>query len=309
MARIQIRKMKDPFSPPTHPPVQENPLARRTPNIRINPPSQASLFRKTVPGSVLNPEVSNALPQVQVFFSAKGGSGTSFLAAAYAGAAAALTGMRVLLMDMDHNNGGIEAYTGIEPNRSILHLKPVMDELNELHIRSVVQTERSTAIDILASPADPELAAMIEPWEIAALMQQVKNMYDLIIIDTGSELAQLNLPLFETADRIHYVMLPDSPSLRRYKLAENWLLSKGISPQKLAILLNRAGKANEIQLRDLRQIPGLNIEGIIHSDFAAIQSNINLAQPLMKRFHDRRQPIILRDILKLIKAQTGKGVL
>lgn len=261
--------------------------------IRIKPMTQP-------PSSVLpRTAIKARSPVVHIFLSNKGGSGTSFLASSCAGAFHLLTGLRVLLIDMDLYSGGIEAFTGVETGRSIFDLKPVLAELDEHHFRKVVQIEAVMEIDILLSPADPELAATIDETEIISVLTTAKSYYDLIVVDAGSNIAATSFSFLKHADCIHYVLTPDSPSLHRYSQTVSLLEKNAIPIHKFDVILNRTGKSNEIQAKDLKGMKWLRIAGTVRADFNGIQSYINLASPVVRRISEKKASSALKDIMRL----------
>lgn len=272
----------------------EIPLRR---NVLVGNPSRA-LFES--PGI-------NGVPPIQVFFSGKGGSGTSLLAASFAGILKSLTHLRVLLVDMDlQSGGGIEAYTGIESERSIIHLKPVLNELTEAHIRNVVQIDPQTGLAILSCKGDPEQSAVISPTDAVKLLTEVKKHYDVVILDAGNSFTPLAFTLLMEAVQVHYILTPDTPALLKYQQTLTLCRKNGVPIEKIGVILNRAGRMNEIRMKDLKGIQPLRIEGTVQSDFSGIQSSVNLGNPIIRHMFDKRPPKAVKDMVHLTKKLTGQ---
>lgn len=258
-------------------------------SVRIGTPSQ-QLIRQL--------PKRHQLPPLQFFFSAKGGSGTSLIASAFAGIVSHILHARVLLLDMDVPAGGIESYTGIASPRSILHLQPVLNELTETHLRSVVQQDPVSGIDILTGPGDSLANESLSIAEIGSFLREAGKYYDLLVIDGGSRITPLTIPLLQAANQAHYILTPETPSLRKLQQMLSNCQNTGVSLHKIGLILNRAGQINEIQPRDIERFQPLRLAGIIRSDYAGIQSNINLGMPIINRLRERKPPKFLSDMVR-----------
>ncbi|GAX89477.1 AAA family ATPase [Effusibacillus lacus] len=285
MARIRIRPMLE---------RNEEPSSR---GLEWGNPGASLFHRRTF---------SMQLPSIQVFFSAKGGSGTTLLACTYASALRLLANVRVLLVDMDLKYGGVEAYMGIRSDRSIFHLKPVLSELTEVHIRNITQFDPVSQVEILPSPADADLAQAIEPQEVVALLMHARKFYDVIVVDAGSEMSPVLAALCHQANHIHYVLTPDTPSLRRYAQSVSLFEKHGIPLDKVGTVLNRISQVSEIQPKDLKGIRALRLEGTVRADFHAIQPQVNLSTPLIGQIKDKKAPVYLRDVVRLVQELAGQ---
>lgn len=84
--------------------------------------------------------------KILTIFSGNGGSGKSNLAAALAQTIKLDSTAEVILIDLNLQFGGIETLLSIQSNRSIADLTPVINELNESHIRNVSQKLESSSL-------------------------------------------------------------------------------------------------------------------------------------------------------------------
>lgn len=272
----------------------------------VPPPSKRSIYVGKPSQTLFQTQNRKELPPIQLFFSAKGGSGTSMIASTFAGVVRHLLQVRVLLVDLDLSSGGIQSYAGIEAARSILDLKPVMRELTETHIRNVVQFDQISAIDVLAGFDDISMTDRIVPEEIRLFLTEAAKQYELIVIDGGSRMTPNLLPLLRHADQIHYILTPETPSLTKYHQTLSFCKNAGIPHENMGVILNRAAHINEIQAKDIKGLQPFRIEGVIRSDYAAIQSNVNLGIPLISRLRDKKPPKVLLDIMRMTREWAGQ---
>jgi pilus assembly protein CpaE len=304
MARIQIsflhRSSNDPPAEGTAPRSADH--SSPDPSFQLPPaipPKRSVLIGK--PSQQLFRQIPkrNQLPPLQFFFSAKGGSGTSLIASTFAGMVRRMFHARVLLVDMDVPAGGIESFTGIASARSILHLQPVLNEMTETHLRSVVQQDPVTGIDILTGSGDSVSAESLSAADIRLFLREAGKHYDLLVIDGGSRITPHTIPLLQEANQAHYILTPETPSLRKLQQMLVHCQNTGVSLDKIGLILNRAGHINEIQPKDVERFQPLRLAGVVRSDYAAVQPNINLGMPIINRLRDRKPPKFLMDMMRL----------
>ena len=137
-------------------------------------PDEASLFASRFPTIVKNYEIKkNSMEEAAVtygrsrgkifsFYSGKGGSGRTLIASSVAQTLKLESTAEVILIDLNTQYGGIENVFSIESNRSLADLMPVVEELNESHIRNVSETQVDSKLEILISPCDAEVAESID---------------------------------------------------------------------------------------------------------------------------------------------------
>ncbi|WP_108672174.1 AAA family ATPase [Peribacillus acanthi] len=237
--------------------------------------------------------------QIISVFSNKGGAGTSILAASFAQTLKLETNAEVILIDLNLQFGGTETLLSIESNRSIVDLLPVANELNESHIRNVAQKLPSSKLDVLLSPCDAELAETLTDEFIAKLLRTCRRSFDFVVLDLPSHINAQVVTALEESDRIHYVLNPDTPSLKLLKQFEDLSMRLGIElPSRTSILLNKTSKDNEVQEKDLKSILRFPVGGTIRLDFKGLQPFINKGEPVRKIPKERRLIPFAKDVRK-----------
>ncbi|RKD24479.1 hypothetical protein BEP19_08820 [Ammoniphilus oxalaticus] len=271
-------------------------------------PLLESALEKTV--RLLNQQEQAAVPsfkkgrgKVLAFYSGKGGSGTTLLAASFAQTLRLESTARVLLIDLNMQYGGAEYYLGLESVRSLADLQPVIEEVNEGHLRNVAQTEKYSGLEVLLSPRDAEMAEQLNDEFVAKLLRASRLSYDYIILDLPSNMNAINLAALEEADRIYYVMNLDTPSLRTYKSVESLFLRLNLHLEdRLEILINKKSRENEITIQDIKSLVEQPISVELIRDERNVQKAVNMGEPLRKEVNEKKLVPLAREIRKWVAA-------
>ncbi|MGE5707735.1 MAG: AAA family ATPase [Bacteroidota bacterium] len=157
--------------------------------------------------------------KVLVVHSPKGGAGKSTLAANLAVALHQLFRQEVALVDLDLPYGGQDLLLNLPASgKSVADLAAVAGELDFETAFSAMQPHRS-GIQLLAAPPAPEEAETVTPAEIEGILGVLKGHYGWVVVDTSSELNELNLRVLELADKVLVPFWPDLVHLRTIQRA------------------------------------------------------------------------------------------
>jgi pilus assembly protein CpaE len=239
--------------------------------------------------------------QIFAFYSGKGGSGKTMLSTAFAQTLKLESTAQVIHIDFNLQYGGSETYLGIESNRSLIDLLPVINEINEHHLKNISETETYSKLEVLVSPRDAEMAEKIDEDFVIRLLRACKRCYDFIIIDLPSTMDVKTYTALEEADRVYYVMTLDTPAIRVLKHVEDLL--KRLGPQTLEqmeLVVNFTGRENELTKKDLERFVDLQVTAEIRRDIKGVQSAVNQGQPLRKEIKEKKLTAPAKDIQKWV---------
>ncbi|HAM79752.1 AAA family ATPase [Ornithinibacillus bavariensis] len=241
--------------------------------------------------------------KVFTFYSGKGGAGKSLLSTAFAQTLKVESTAKVLFIDLNLQYGSAETFLGIDSNRTIIDLYPVIQELNEHHIRNVAEREPHSGLDILVSPRDAELAERIDEEFILRLIRASKRSYDFIIIDVPTWMDERVYTTLEESEKIYYVMSYDTIAIRVLKSVEELFQQLGIvMNEKMELIINYSGKDNELNQKDLERFIGYPIAARVRRDLKGVQSFVNQGVPLRKEQKDKKLPPVARDVQKWVRS-------
>ncbi|GIP41201.1 hypothetical protein J31TS4_44810 [Paenibacillus sp. J31TS4] len=239
--------------------------------------------------------------QIYSFYSAKGGSGKTLIAANFAQTLKLESTANVLLIDLNLQYGGIETLFSIDSARSLADLQPVVEELNEGHIHNVTEREPHSQLEILLSPADGEIAEKVTDQFIASLLRVCRRNFDFVIVDLPTEMNAVTYTAMEEADRIFYVLTPDTPSIRTFKKAETLFFRLGMNTnERLRMIYNRIGNHSELQPKDMDEFVSYPVEMVVRQDIKGLQSPLNKGEPLRKTANEKKIPPFAKDIQKWV---------
>ncbi|MGG4455867.1 AAA family ATPase [Brevibacillus porteri] len=239
--------------------------------------------------------------KVYSFYSGKGGSGRTQLATGFAQALKLESTASVLLIDLNLQYGGIETFLSFDNNRTLGDLMPVMDEINEFHIRNVAQREDHSKLEVLVSPRDAETAENMSEAFVTRLIRASRRSYDFVIIDLPTHMNELTFAALSESDMIYYVMNLDTPSVQIYRLVEDLFRRLRIDTAgRLEVVVNQVGRDNELNVSDLKGLFTAPITAEISRDHQGVQAVVNQGRPLQKEANEKKLSPAAKDIRKWV---------
>lgn len=239
--------------------------------------------------------------QVYSFYSGKGGGGRSFLASSFAQTLKIESTAQVVLIDLNLQYGGVETFLGMESNRSFVELMPVIDELNESHIRNVVEKEKYSGLELLLSPRDAESAENITETFVSKLIRACRRSYDFVIIDLPSTVTEVTYIALEESDLIYYVMNLDSLSLQVFKHVETLFQRLNIDKtNRLELVINKTTRDNEVKSSDVKNFITDPVATEIRLDYKGVQALLNQGEPIRKEQSEKKLVPVAKDIRKWV---------
>lgn len=227
--------------------------------------------------------------KIYSFYSGKGGCGKTLISSAFAQTLKLESTAQVLLLDLNLQYGGAETYLSIESNRSFTDLLPVMEELNEGHIRNVSEKEKYSKLDVLLSPRDAEIAEKITEEIISKLLRICRRSYDFVIVDLPVVMNENTYAALEESDKVYYIITPETPSITMFKQVDDLFKRLGFETEnRLEIVINEVGRENEIMPKDIKDIIHFPISTKLPRDIKGIQKYINKSEPLRKEQKEKK---------------------
>ncbi|WP_037919318.1 AAA family ATPase [Streptomyces sp. PCS3-D2] len=176
---------------------------------------------------------------------AKGGVGTTFTAVQFALAAAA-SGRRTVLVDMDLQAGDVGSYLDVQFRRSIADLAGIRD-ISSRVLQDAVYEDR-TGLALLLAPADGERGEEVDDRAARHIVAALRSRYELVVVDCGTQATGANAAAVETADVAVLVTTPDVIAVRAAKrMVRLWERLQIRKAEDTAVVVNRWSKHTEIQ--------------------------------------------------------------
>lgn len=219
-----------------------------------------------------SPHDRNRLGRLVTVFSAKGGCGKTTLATNLA-AACARRGHRVCLLDLDLAFGDVAIALQLFPERGIADLAGRPHGVDRKAIAGIV-TAHSTRLDTLLAPVEPGIAENISAALVSELLQCLKSMYDVVVVDTPPAFTDQVLTAFDASDHMALVTTLDIPALKNLKLTLETLELLGYARERWNVVLNRADSKVGLAVDDVEKTLGVPIAAQIPSS-RAVPASVN----------------------------------
>lgn len=190
--------------------------------------------------------------------SAKGGVGKTIFLLNLAGIFSRMK-QKVLIVDCDLVGGTVALDLNLNPIKNIFHIS---DDIfnNRYQNYTDYLTSYQDNIDIVSSCKDPKQALKIDMNYIMMFLKQVKNEYDIILVDTTHGFTKENINILDKSDIILYMMTNDIMDIKNTKSYME--VMNDIEMDHIKIILNNSRdiNLNYFSKYDIRSMIGRNID-------------------------------------------------
>ena len=241
-----------------------------------------------------------AFSRVYSMYGAKGGVGTTTLAYNVAVAVGRLGGYRVVLVDGSLQLGDVRALLRISPEApSILQLPT--DRIQRTDVDEVAYRDPA-GIDILLAPPRVEMAEMVSARDIEKIVSLLRQVYNVVIIDTPTTVNDALLAFLDGSDQIVQVLTYELAALHQARNMAETFEAIGYPREKLGYLLNRADSLGGLDKNVIEQQFGRPADHHVVSDGRLVLEANNRAQPFVVAAPDAQ---ISKDLVRVAQALTG----
>lgn len=211
------------------------------------------------------------------FVPAKGGSGTTTLAATVAHMLARLTEKRVLLADFDLTQGTINFLFKLTHNYSLLDGIKHSHQLDESLWGSLVATRGN--LDILPAPEKP-YTLPVEAYRVHECIEYARSAYEYLVIDLPAIYEKVSFATLNEADQIYLVANSELPTLFLARKTLALLEEMGFQKEQIRVLVNRLTKREELTLGDMEKIFRFPIHATFPSDYPNVRRALTEGKPV-----------------------------
>jgi len=202
----------------------------------------------------------SAMSRSYVVYSGKGGVGRTTIAYNMAVQFGQMPGVRVVLIDGDLQFGDLRGLLRV-PDTAPSILQLPTDRIAESDLASVLWRDPS-GIDLLLAPPRVEQAEMITARDMEKVISLLRRIYNVVVVDSPPAVTDTTLAYLDDADSIVSVITPDRNSVRTARLAGQAFIASGMPPQKMMLVMNRAGSPGikpEQMGAELGRLPDITI--------------------------------------------------
>jgi pilus assembly protein CpaE len=246
------------------------------------------------------------LGRVHAFYGAKGGVGTTTIAINAAIALHRELGRKVCLVDGNLQFGDHRVFLDLGLDRkSIVDIvtAPAMDQ--DL-IRQVL-VKHDSGVDLLLAPPSPETAELVTPEHLPIIVDQLRGLYDYILVDIDKRLDDVNLAILEAADTMFVVMTADLSCLKNVRLVLETIGHLGYESRKVQLVLNRSNAFTGINVKNAEGALKRTIDHQIVNEYRGAISALNTGAPFMFTKADSLLGRSMLDFARVVDKQQPAG--
>jgi len=216
-----------------------------------------------------------------VFSSAKPGSGASTLAAHTAFALHEVTGQRILLVDFALWSGTMRLLFKLPEAPSVAEALRAVDanSLDATPETWAPLVQRKGGVDVLPSPGALAIGNP-DPSKLRKILECARPVYDWVIVDLPTVFERLSLLMLPESDHAFLVTTPELPSLHLTRKAVSQLTQIGLSLDNFHVIVNRAGRADEVTLEAMAKIFKAPVYATFPNDYLSLHKALSAGQPI-----------------------------
>ncbi|MDB2437947.1 AAA family ATPase [Hellea sp.] len=187
----------------------------------------------------------------------------------------------VCLVDLDFESGACSHHLDVSPNLSLNDLRQSPENIDRALV-SAFMTPHSSGIDVLAAQASLGGEESINPESVAALLDEISQMYDYVIIDVPRNWRSWNMAAIGGSDRFVIVSDPTIPSLHLARTLIKAVEEKFDHQIKAEVILNKLERRsfrNPLRQKDAELALKREVTATICLDTDTLREAINCGEP------------------------------
>jgi pilus assembly protein CpaE len=208
----------------------------------------------------------------------KGGTGKT-VTACNLGVSLAMAGQRVVIVDLDLQFGDVGLSLGLEPDKTVYDLAKSGGSLDAEKIDGFLATHHS-GVRALLAPTRPDHASVVSVEFLREVYALLRSTNDFVIVDTPPGFTAEVIASIDSSSHVCVVGTLDSLSLKNTKLGLETLELMGYRPDRIRLVLNRAGTRVGITSEDVEAVMGRKPDVFVPSD-RDIPRSVNEGDPIV----------------------------
>jgi septum site-determining protein MinD len=218
--------------------------------------------------------------KVIVVTSGKGGVGKTTVTASI-GAALAIQGKRVAVVDMDIGLRNLDVVMGLE-NRIVFNVVDVVQKKCKLKQAAIKDRKIDNLFLVPASQSDDK--SIIKPENMVWLCKKLRREFDFALLDCPAGIEQGFKNAIEAADEALVVCTPEVSSVRDADRVIGLLYAHSITPKLIVnrIVPKLVEKGDMLSHVDVVDVLSIDLVGLVEMDDAVVVSS-NTGNPIVQQ--------------------------
>ena len=223
-------------------------------------------------------ELPPAGRQVVAVLSGKGGVGTTVLATNLALLIAAEAKKPVALLDFDLQHSDTARLLRLDVTHSVMELVQHPEEMAHARLLSYTLTAPA-GVRLLAPPQHPRLPIELPPDFVDALLRELRQLFDVVVIDIPAHLTAAAATALRAADRVIVVSGMSDPAVRATQHVQQILDSLHVGRERRLIVLNRTEANSDLSRSGVEGLLETQVAVQLPYDPILVSTSINRGAP------------------------------
>ncbi len=307
----------------------ERPIGTRVPTVIVGPSENTRAMRMAMRGGArdyftfpvppddlngvlrqiagdLNGKAVESGPRLAVVVGAKGGAGSSVVAANL-GLALVADRMSVSLLDLDFQTSSLS--TLLDLNSAGDGLEEAVrraPEIDEVAIEGYMLRHHS-GLRLLSPRERGVLDDSPDPERLERILNLLKRGYDRVVIDIPRQLDLASAVALGAADRVFLVLQQDVAHLREAKhFVESATGYAGLDPKRIVAVVNRWQKRGTVSVNDVEKALGGVRVVRLPNDYERISESVNSGIPILEAAPKTAFGQAIRSLGRLLGAESAE---
>jgi pilus assembly protein CpaE len=233
------------------------------------------------------------------FLGAKGGVGSTTLAANYALALQQESKEDVCLVDLNTQLGDAALSLGLDPKFSVVDALESASRL-DYDFLSALLAEHRSGLSVLAGPDSYQPGRVTDSYALETLLDLLGQNFAYTVLDAGAG-GEYTASAVQRADLVYLVIQADVATVRNaQRLIAYFQATVGAAP-RMELVLNRVGAKEQLSQSQVENTLGAKVRWSVPNDFRRIQDALNRGIPL-----DENASPVSKALETMARSFTGK---